>query len=209
MESKFGREIGHRFLQNRADPVFPIRVLAGEIFLEGVVNLFQLTQKSFVGSEFFQPGLARKLEHANGIVIGPVPKLGIEMTKQAPGGRLPRPPDVETDFAQGLEGGGKSGDDIIGLKIRHGGNGLTVLSRKGKKVSSDRWQRVTCRGRREAPGYRLSGSRGAGSHVKGSASRGRWSSLFANGEGEALGKDGFCRHQQPEKESGEEATEMG
>ena len=92
--------------------------------MEGVVNLFQLAQKSFVRGEFFQPGLARKLEHANGIVIGSVPKLGIEMTKKAAGGRLPRPPDVETDFAQGLEGGGKSGDYIIGLKIRHGGNGL-------------------------------------------------------------------------------------
>jgi len=51
--------------------------------------------------------------------------------------------------------------------------------------------------------------RGVGSRVKGSASRGRWSSLFANGEGEALGKDGFCWHEQAEKESGEEATEMG
>src|SRR5437762_7029985 len=148
VESKFGREIGHRFWQGRAGPVFPISVLAGEIFLEGIVNLFQLTQKSFVGSEFFQPGLARELKHANGIVIGPVPKLGIEMTKEAACGRLPRPPDVETDFAQRLERGGKSGDYIIGLEVRHGGNGLTVavLSRKGKKVSSARWQRVTCRG---------------------------------------------------------------
>src|SRR5947208_12569081 len=114
VESKFGREIGHWFLQDRADPVFPISVLASKIFLEGVVNLFQLAQKSFVGSEFFQPRLARKLKHANGIVIGPVPKLGVEMTKEAASGRLPRPPDVETDFAQGLEGRGKSGDDIIG-----------------------------------------------------------------------------------------------
>src|SRR2546423_14930713 len=70
------------------------------------------------------------------------------MTKEAAGGRLPRPPDVEADFTQGLEGGGKSGDYIIGLEVRHCGNGLTVavLSRKGKKVSSARWQRVTCRG---------------------------------------------------------------
>jgi len=51
--------------------------------------------------------------------------------------------------------------------------------------------------------------RGAGSRVKGSASRGRWSSLFANGEGEALGKDGFCRHEQAEKESGEETADVG
>src|SRR5947208_16417081 len=102
VESKFGREIGHWFLQDGAEPVFPISVLAGEIFLEGVVNLFQFTQKSFVGGEFFQPGLARELEHANGIVIGPVPKLGIETKKEAASGRLRRPPDVETDFAQRL-----------------------------------------------------------------------------------------------------------
>src|SRR6059058_3413429 len=114
MKSKFGGEIGHRFLDDRAGSGLPVSILASEIFLESVVNLFQLAQKSFVGGEFFQPGLARKLKHANGIVIGPVPKLGIEMTKQAASGRLPRPPDVETDFAQGLEGGGKSRDYIIG-----------------------------------------------------------------------------------------------
>ena len=144
MESKFGREIGDRFLQGRAGAVFPIGILAGEIFLESVVNLFQLAQKNFVGSEFFQPGLAGELEHAHGIVIGPVPQLGIEMTKEATGGRLPRPPDIETDFAQGLEGGGKSGDYIIGLKIRHGGNGLTsrFCHRKGKQNLKRRWQRV-------------------------------------------------------------------
>src|ERR1700704_5539927 len=80
------------------------------------------------------------------------------MTKEAAGGRLPRPPDVEADFAQGLERGGKSGDYIIGLEVRHGGNGLTVaiLSRKGKKVSSVRWSRGTCRERSEASLYRLS-----------------------------------------------------
>ena len=122
MESKFGREIGHWLLQDRAEPVFPISVLAGEIFLEGVVNLFQLAQKSFVGGEFFQPGLAGKLEHANGIVIGPVPKLGIEMPKEAASRRLPCPPDVEADFAQRLERGGKSGDYIIGVEVRHGRN---------------------------------------------------------------------------------------
>ena len=134
MESKFGREIGHWFLQDRADPVFPISVLAGEIFLEGVVNLFQLAQKSFVGGEFFQPGLARELKHANGIVIGPVPKLGIEMTKEAAGGRLPRPPDVEAHFAQRFECGGKGGDYIIALEVWHGGKAanIAILSRNGK-----------------------------------------------------------------------------
>src|SRR5205823_9083532 len=133
---------GHRFLHGRAGTALPVSILAGQIFLEGVVNLFQLAQKSFVGGEFFQPRLARKLEHANGIMIGPVPKLGIEMTKEAAGGRLPRPPDVKADFAQGLERGWKGRDYIIGLEVRHGADGLTVavLSRKGKEVSSARWQ---------------------------------------------------------------------
>ena len=48
MESEFGGEIRDRFLQGRAGAVFSIGVLAGEIFLEGVVNLFQFAQKSFV-----------------------------------------------------------------------------------------------------------------------------------------------------------------
>src|SRR5205085_1680248 len=115
-------EIGHGLLQDRASTGFSVGVLAGEIFLEGVVNLFQLPQKSFIGGEFFQAGLPRELEHANGIVIGPVPKLRIEMTKETAGGRLPRPPDVEADFAQRLKGGGKGGYYIIALEVRHGGN---------------------------------------------------------------------------------------
>jgi hypothetical protein len=62
-------------------------------------------------------------------VIGPVPKLRIEMTKEAAGGRFPRPPDVEADFAQRFERGGKSGDYIIGLEVRHDGNGSIVTKR--------------------------------------------------------------------------------
>src|SRR5207253_10094426 len=132
-----GGERGHRVLEDRAGTSFSISILAGQIFLEGVVNLFQLAQKSFVGGEFFQPGLARELKHANGIVIGPVPKLGIEMTKEAAGGRLPRPPDVEADFAQGLERGRKGRDYIIGLEVRHGGKeaNIAILSRNGKAAN--------------------------------------------------------------------------
>ena len=102
--------------------------------MEGVVNQFQLPQKSFIGGEFFQAGLPRELEHANGIVIGPVPKLGIEMTKEAAGGRLPRPPDVEAHFAQRFERGGKGGDYIIALEVWHGGKAanIAILSRNGK-----------------------------------------------------------------------------
>ena len=69
--------------------------------------------------DFYQPGLARELEHADGIVIGPVPKLGIEMAKEAAGGRLPRPPEIEDHFAQRLEGRRKLGNDAVGLKLGH------------------------------------------------------------------------------------------
>src|SRR2546430_17060997 len=102
MKSKVGGDICHRYLNDREGSGYPVSMLASEVFLERLVNLFQLAQKSFVGGEFFQPGLARELEDANGIVIGPIPKLGIEMTKESASGRLPRPPDVETDFAQRL-----------------------------------------------------------------------------------------------------------
>src|SRR6266480_7671668 len=134
VESKFGGEIRHRFLDDRAGTGFSIGILAGEIFLESVVNLFQLAQKSFVGGEFLQPGLARELEHANGIVVGPIPKLGIEMTKEAARGRFPRPPDVEAHFAQRFERGGKGGDYIIALEVWHGGKAanIAILSRNGK-----------------------------------------------------------------------------
>src|SRR5436305_14271133 len=114
MKSKFGGEIGHRFLDDRAGSGLPVSILASEIFLESVVNLFQLAQKSFVGGEFFQPGLARELKNANGIVIGTVPKLGIEVTKEATSGRLPRQPDDETDLAQGLDRGGTRWDNFTG-----------------------------------------------------------------------------------------------
>ena len=130
MKSKFGGEIGYWFLDDGAGTDFSISVLASEILLEGVVDLFQLAQKSFVGREFFQPSLAGKLEHANGIVIGPVPKLGIEMTEEATGGRLPGPPDVEANFAERLERGGKSRDYIIGLKVRHYGGHRDCVTKR-------------------------------------------------------------------------------
>ena len=130
MEPEFGREIGDRFLQGRAGAGFPVGIVAGEIFLESVVNQFEFAEKSFVGGEFFQPGLAGELEHAHGVVIGPVPKLRVEMTEEATGGRLPRPPDIGADFAEGLEGSGEGWYYIIGVKVWHGGKraNIAILS---------------------------------------------------------------------------------
>src|SRR5207248_1572357 len=140
VESKFGGEIRHRFLDDRAGTGFSIGILAGEIFLESVVNLFQLAQKSFVGGEFLQPGLARELEHANGIVVGPVPKLGIEMAKEAASRGFPCPPDVEADLAQRLECWGKGRDYIIALEGRHDRKRANIasLSRNGKAANLGR-----------------------------------------------------------------------
>ena len=146
MESEFGREIRDRFLQGRTGASFSVGILAGEIFLESVVNLFEFAEKSFVGGEFFQPGLAGELEHADGVVIGPVPKLGVEMTEKATGGRLPRPPDIEADFAERLEGGGKgrvlyyrSGSLAWREKGQHRD---FVTKRKSSKLRARRWKDV-------------------------------------------------------------------
>jgi hypothetical protein len=70
-------------------------------------------------------------------VIGSVPKLGVEMTEEPPGGRLPRPPNVGADFAERLEGGGKGRYYIIGMKVRHGGKRaiIAILSRNGKAAN--------------------------------------------------------------------------
>ena len=130
MESEFGREIRDRFLESRAGAVFSIGILAGKIFLESVVNLFEFAEKSFVGGEFFQPGLTRELKHPHGVVIGPVPKLGVEMTEETAGGRFPGPPDIEAEFAERLEGGGEGGYYIIGVKAGHSGKraNIAILS---------------------------------------------------------------------------------
>ena len=126
MESEFGREIRDRFLQGQAGAIFSVSIFAGEIFLESVVNQFEFAEKNFVGSEFFDSCLAGELEHAHGVVIGPVPKLRVEMTEKAAGGRLPRPPDIGADLTERLEGGGKGGYYIIGVKVRHGGKGANI-----------------------------------------------------------------------------------
>jgi hypothetical protein len=117
-------------LQGRAGAGFAVGIVAGKIFLESVVNQFELAEKGFVGGEIFDPGLAGKLEHAYRVVIGPVPELGVEMTEEAAGGRLPCPPDIGADLAERLEGGGKGRYYIIGVKVRHGGKrpNIAILS---------------------------------------------------------------------------------
>src|ERR1700731_324800 len=119
VKSKLGRKICDRSFDRGARSHFSVGVLAGEIISESIVDLLQLPKKGFVLCQFFQSRLARELEHADGIVIGPVPQIGIEVTEKAAGRRLPRPPKVEGDFPQRFQRRGKGRDYVINLKRRH------------------------------------------------------------------------------------------
>src|ERR1700732_3170266 len=102
MKSKLGGKICDWFLNRSARSGLAVGILRREIVSERVMNLFQLAKKRLVLGQLFQTRLTRKLQHPHRIVIGAVPKIGIEMTKQAPGSRLPGPPKVESDLAQWL-----------------------------------------------------------------------------------------------------------
>src|SRR6266540_4027779 len=82
VKTKFSREISDRILDRASSSCLSVSVVASEIFFEFLKDLLQLAQESFVLCQFFQPGLPRKLKHSDGIVICPVPKLGIQMAKK-------------------------------------------------------------------------------------------------------------------------------
>src|SRR5205807_6759917 len=103
VKSKFGRKIGNGIFDRASGSGLSVGIVASQIFLEFLKNLLELAQEIFVLRKFFQPGLPRKLQHAHRIVIGAVPKLVIEMPKQAARGGLPRPPKVETHLPQRLQ----------------------------------------------------------------------------------------------------------
>src|SRR2546423_9988886 len=107
VKSKFGREICDRSFDRRARAHFSVGILASEIISESIVDLLQFPKKAFVLGELFQTRLARKLEHAHRIVIGPIPKIGIEMAKKPAGRWLPSPPKVKSYFTKRLQRGGK------------------------------------------------------------------------------------------------------
>ena len=73
VKSELGREIRDRSFDRSAGSGFPVRVLAGEIIPESIVDLLQFAKKTFVLGEFFQSRLSRELKHAHRIMIGPVP----------------------------------------------------------------------------------------------------------------------------------------
>ncbi len=120
VETELGREIGDRLLDRAARAGLSVGVFPREIMAEGFVHFLELAQETLVLRDFDEAGLARKLKHPDGIVIGPIPKLGIEMTEKAAGGGFPGPPQIEDHLAQRLERGRQRGDHIIRVVGRHG-----------------------------------------------------------------------------------------
>src|SRR6266480_2226099 len=98
MKTELGGKVGDRILDRGTGPGLPVRVLASEIFLKILENLFEFPQKILVLCELFKAGLPRKLQHAHRIMIGLVPKLEVEFPEQSPGRRFPCPPEIETQF---------------------------------------------------------------------------------------------------------------
>src|SRR5213083_1968830 len=98
MKTELGGKVGDRIPDRGTGPGLPVRVPASEIFLEILENLFELPQKILVLCKLFKAGLPRKLQHAYRIMIGLVPKLGVEFPEQSAGCRFPCPPEIETQF---------------------------------------------------------------------------------------------------------------
>src|SRR5438128_11782669 len=94
VKTEFGGKIGNGIFDRAAGAGFSVGIVASQIFLEFFKNLLEFAEKIFVLRKFFQPGLPRKLQHADRIMIGAVPQLGIEMPEEAARGGLPRPPTV-------------------------------------------------------------------------------------------------------------------
>ena len=92
MKPKLGGKICDGVFDGRSGSGFPIGVMTPKIFLELLEYLLEFAQEIFVLSKFFQPGLARKLQHPNRVMIGAVPKLGVKLPEQPAGGRFPGPP---------------------------------------------------------------------------------------------------------------------
>src|SRR6478736_5014157 len=119
MKTEFGGKVGDWILDRGTGSHFPVRVLASEIFLKILENLFEFPQKILVLCELFKAGLPRKLQHAHRIMIGLVPKLEVEFPKQSAGRWFPCPPEIETQFPQRLERCRQDRGDVVSLKSRH------------------------------------------------------------------------------------------
>ena len=55
VKAKLGREIGDRSFDRAGGAGLAVSIFAIEIFLERIVNIFQLAQERFVLGNFFEP----------------------------------------------------------------------------------------------------------------------------------------------------------
>src|ERR1044071_4798164 len=86
VKTELGRKVGDRIFYCGAGTCFSVSLMPSEISLEVLENLFEFPQKILVLCKLFKAGLPRKLQHAHRIMIGLVPKFGIEFSEQ-PAGR--------------------------------------------------------------------------------------------------------------------------
>src|SRR6266404_4797585 len=98
MKTELGGKVSDLLLDRGTGPGLPVRALASEVFLKILENLFELPQEILVLCELFKAGLPRKLQQAHRIMVGLVPKLGVEFPEQSAGRRFPCPPEIETQF---------------------------------------------------------------------------------------------------------------
>lgn len=98
MKTEFGGKVGDWIVDRGGGPGLPVRVLASEISLKILEDLFELPQKIVVLCELFKAGLPRKLQHPHWIMIGLVPKFGVEFPEQSPSRWFPCPPEIEAQF---------------------------------------------------------------------------------------------------------------
>src|SRR5204863_9843795 len=84
-----------------------------------LVDQLYFAQQNLVLFEVLKQGLPRKLKHADGSMICPVPEIGIEMAEEPARGGLPCPPQVEAHLAQRFERRRQDGSYVIRLKSRH------------------------------------------------------------------------------------------
>ena len=120
METELSRKIGHRFFDSCAVSRLSISVFPFEITAKSLVHFLEVAQETLVLGHIEKARLRAQLKHPDGVVIGPIPQFGIEVTEDSPGGRLPGPPEVEDYFPERLELSREGGDHVISLKGRHG-----------------------------------------------------------------------------------------
>src|ERR1051325_307515 len=138
MKAELRRKVGNRIVDCGSWSGFSVRLVPSEGFFEILEKLFELPPEIFVLRKLFKPGLPRKLQHAYGIVIGLVPKLGIKFTEQSASGRFPCPPEIETQVPQRLERWRQDRRDVVNLKSRHVFV-LTVAGSGGPAWGDDRF----------------------------------------------------------------------